>query len=1577
MIGGEVMADTDVGKLTASVSLDTKGLEQGVNQAEKSLNKLDSSFLKSQQNISGAIRNLSSSMNKNSEQIHRSSVYIKDSITNQTRVLLDNLKKVNSGIKESNRNTVKATQAMSSTMVQEIKHINKQFDLMFAFMQRDFAKGIKKLAKEVRNSSPQVTGGLKNIQAQAERTSNSLGKLSKLNKIESKFINLGTDRIQLPQATTPKVNIAQDLSNATAQANSLTSSLMQTWHTLSMISFQVYLFQQGLQQVSNLVQTFVAPGWEFAKAMETNEVGMAGILSSMTQLEERELAWNEAMDISKSIIQELNVEAVKTAATTEELVGTFRALLGPGLGADFSLDEIKEFTVIGVNAVKSMGLEGRQLVQELRDLVQGGIQSASSTLATALGLTDKDIKDAKNSSEGLFKFLMNRLRGFKYSADATAETIKGLESIVAEGYTLASAEALQPIMNEYRDMLKSIQDIMFDENSFTIDYQFVSGFKEVADYSLKFLENIKDIVVFFKPLGKVLVDTVVPALKAVAEYSDVIVALWGSMYLGQKLGSVAGISSEWKNAVATQVEVSEAVKASNQKYNQLMQTALDTGKVIAEQHNKEQRASAQRKETASIVRKLRGAESNDLKQLGKDIIGLRKRYKDLGLSSEEASQLQYDGAKIAEKGGRKLLDTFIETTEARINDAKEAKKHTDLINKEAEAQQILANRCAVVANGIQNIGIAVSGAGLILGAFADEENKTAQEMANMAVQGGVLLTAFSGIVQAIPTLVGSLKSLGKTLETLNATMAMTKLLSTTIGAGLGIGLGVGAATVGAYALATDTSAYELEQRWLDATNNGRERQKRLEQNHLNDLDMVDKSYQKTMKKRRKNTYNLTPKNSKLDETQHGHIRSEYKKLEQELKTALTPLKELQKEYDHIYKYDLMSTQNYVESKFNLQKQAIDIEIANLEERKAVAKQLGQMADVDNFNTQIERLGVEKENLKREAVRQLVDEYKKLDDRLFNIKKEFEGLVGVSEKAFEENLVREYSATIVRITQELETANAQLDRATKTNNSSEMELWETRKKSYQDAQERLNKIISLKKLEFDATKALANAEKINLEIQDKFIAIQREADNGNISSLNAESQLYEMRKERLDEYIDAYATAIARYEQMAQAELAVGNIEGFNNFKQKAIEAKQALDEVANAIHPLQRVIKEEFAGSLSEAFQSMLWGEKTAKEALKDFANAIMQTFTKQVFDNFSKQIASVIFPQGNLDIETAVQSKVNVDLTAFNQNITQGAQTFQEGLVYSVTRLNEFNNAIYQATQAMLAQQAGAQGGSTNKWGQMANIAFAASGVDGGGEGSASMAGIGNILSGFQSAYGINYGGSSAVEETDENMYKFSSSLLDGTMDFKALSNSIKATDGATKDNTGATMDNVLAIGTMVGSLLSASGSLGKFGTVLQGVMMAMSIAKSAGILGFGKAEGGYISGPGTGTSDSIPARLSNGEYVLRAGAVKQLGVGFLDQLNNIDRSGVKRSSRLPKFAYAEGGYVNAEMGGETQSSTPSVTGGVAQPTVVMQMTFQSLDPEANMKLMEAQYPQIRSRLIRDLQSNSSVRTAVKGVTK
>jgi TP901 family phage tail tape measure protein len=43
----------------------------------------------------------------------------------------------------------------------------------------------------------------------------------------------------------------------------------------------------------------------------------------------------------------------------------------------------------------------------------------------------------------------------------------------------------------------------------------------------------------------------------------------------------------------------------------------------------------------------------------------------------------------------------------------------------------------------------------------------------------------------------------------------------------------------------------------------------------------------------------------------------------------------------------------------------------------------------------------------------------------------------------------------------------------------------------------------------------------------------------------------------------------------------------------------------------------------------------------------------------------------------------------------------------------------------------------------------------------------------------------------------------------------------------------------------------------------------------------GGRVVGPGTGTSDSIPALVSNGEYVIKADAVRKYGVAMFDRLN------------------------------------------------------------------------------------------------
>lgn len=89
---------------------------------------------------------------------------------------------------------------------------------------------------------------------------------------------------------------------------------------------------------------------------------------------------------------------------------------------------------------------------------------------------------------------------------------------------------------------------------------------------------------------------------------------------------------------------------------------------------------------------------------------------------------------------------------------------------------------------------------------------------------------------------------------------------------------------------------------------------------------------------------------------------------------------------------------------------------------------------------------------------------------------------------------------------------------------------------------------------------------------------------------------------------------------------------------------------------------------------------------------------------------------------------------------------------------------------------------------------------------------------------------------------------------------------------------------------------------------------ARWTSAFGKGLATGGSVAGPGTGTSDSIPAMLSNGEYVLNAQAVDRLGVPFLNGLN---------TGRLRGFAsgglVGSGGAYNRSAGATSSSSSTS----------------------------------------------------------
>ncbi len=73
--------------------------------------------------------------------------------------------------------------------------------------------------------------------------------------------------------------------------------------------------------------------------------------------------------------------------------------------------------------------------------------------------------------------------------------------------------------------------------------------------------------------------------------------------------------------------------------------------------------------------------------------------------------------------------------------------------------------------------------------------------------------------------------------------------------------------------------------------------------------------------------------------------------------------------------------------------------------------------------------------------------------------------------------------------------------------------------------------------------------------------------------------------------------------------------------------------------------------------------------------------------------------------------------------------------------------------------------------------------------------------------------------------------------------------------------------------------------------------------------AMGGRIIGPGTGTSDSIPAYLSNGEFVINAASASKIGYPTLERMNKFAGGG-RVSYDVPKMS--EGGVVKGSAFGQ-----------------------------------------------------------------
>lgn len=207
-------------------------------------------------------------------------------------------------------------------------------------------------------------------------------------------------------------------------------------------------------------------------AIELAEVGLAGLITATTEIRNLEgtvvgaergiaIAGEEA----RRQIRLLRLEALSTTASFEELLDAFQVGLAPGVQAGLNLDEVREFTVLISQAAAALGLEQRQLAEEIRSILSGTINIRQTRIAAALGLTNAEIRRAKETGD-LIGFLRGELEAFRFAGREAAKTLTGLNRRLRDAFTqtleaggVGFIEELKQILSDALEALVSVNEV--------------------------------------------------------------------------------------------------------------------------------------------------------------------------------------------------------------------------------------------------------------------------------------------------------------------------------------------------------------------------------------------------------------------------------------------------------------------------------------------------------------------------------------------------------------------------------------------------------------------------------------------------------------------------------------------------------------------------------------------------------------------------------------------------------------------------------------------------------------------------------------------------------------------------------------------------------------------------------------------------------------------------------------------------------------------------------------------------------------------------------------------------------------
>ena len=552
-------------------------------------------------------------------------------------------------------------------------------------------------------------------------------------------------------------------SNANKAASSL-SNMNQMMERLVYSASRYFVIYKALGAVGNVWDTLVGGSYEYAKSLETNQIGIAGILKSMVTLNGEQIKWNDAMALSGKAMKGLQSEALRTAATSKELIETFRALLGPGLSSGMSIDQIVQLSTVGTNAVRSLGLPTNQYVQELRSIITEGIRPASSTLATSLGITNKDIKEAKASAEGLFNFLMKRMQGFSDAVKYTSGTVEGRIARIQEGLQVAGAKGAEALYQSFSSVLEDAANYLIPvpENlgdEWKINPAFIQGIKDVSDTVGKVVKSIGDIGKTVAPILGGFGGAGLTAIGQLADKLTYVAGFFAARKLAPFAADIAQIAVNSRNAYEAQTGLGQVIQGVSDKISGRTAALRQMAEQEQRAAEAERLHSAELQKVSAAISQMKAYEksfeiskqsktisswwqSKDNAWKAADYSKLRSELRMLGTETErvnELTRLYFQYLKTGSREGAEHIHQLILAEEKEIQVKRQENE------EHAKWGESVRNSAERVGTLMSSIGGLTMGFGFLCDvlAKADEENKEWYTSAgDAAMTGGMFAMAY-------------------------------------------------------------------------------------------------------------------------------------------------------------------------------------------------------------------------------------------------------------------------------------------------------------------------------------------------------------------------------------------------------------------------------------------------------------------------------------------------------------------------------------------------------------------------------------------------------------------------------------------------------------------------------------------------------------------------------------------------------------------------------------------------------------------------------------------------------------------